>query len=319
MSQAVERYHHRGDVEVARAVALFRNSPRLVAGAFAPKDGPIDWGAVELACATALDWNLSPLANAHLMPVINNRVYPMAEVCRTLAARAGWNIDIVEDTPESCTGVIYRGDRRPPALTITLAEAKKMGSAATNDNYTKDPRAMLRAKVSRRLVLLYCPEVLAGTPPDRVAWEEDSGPAPVGEVRPGPETRGDGSTVPEHLRQPECPDELRQALIARLAILEAAMPDRVRALAAEIAPARIPNLRRGGPDFKLAHGWLLDRLFADLEADLGPAPAVPSPGDPPPAGDAREPVPSNVYDDDPQSRNYEPDDEDYGRPFGDDA
>lgn len=301
MSQAVQKYHHRDDLEVARAVALFKNSPRLVAGSFQNKDGSVDWGAVELACATALDWNLSPLANAHLMPVINNRVYPMAEVCRVLAGRNGWNIDIIEDTAEKCTGTISRGDRKPPPLTITWQEAHKMGAAGTNPNYEKDPRAMLRAKVSRRLVLLYCPEVLAGTPPDRVAWaEEDSGPAGLGEVPAGPELRADGSSVPEPLRQPQCPTELWDNLIRRLVRLEAVAPAEVRALAEKIKPARIPNLRRGGPDFKYAHGMLLDLLFRQIEnrADL---------------------TPPDVIDSAPESADYEPvEDEDYGRPFGDD-
>ena len=120
---------HDDRLEVRRAVTLLRASPRLLAGAFTDRAGVVDWAAVELACATCLDLGLAPLENVAKCPVINNRVYLMAEVCRVLAARAGWNIDILEDDDSHCTGVIWRGDRKPPPLTITMTEARRMGSA----------------------------------------------------------------------------------------------------------------------------------------------------------------------------------------------
>ena len=94
------------------------------------------------------------------------------------------------------------------------------------------------------------------------------------------------------LRQPACPDEERAALLERLARLEEAHAEAVRALAARLAPAKIPNLRKGGPEFKLAHAMLLDLLFAQIEAALQPG---------------EEPVPAHVHDATPEARGLEAD------------
>jgi hypothetical protein len=327
---AVERWHQPGDLEVRRALALFQQAPNLIKGSFEdPRTHQIDWGACELACATALDWNLSVISNVPRMPVIKGQVYPMAEVLRVLAIRAGWEIDVLEDSHEQCTIRLSKPGRTDKTFTMTAAEGRNAGSAPTNENWTKDPRAMLLARTTRRAIKLYCPEVLAGTPPDRIGgWSENpvTEPALVGEpgdVPPPPADRergglavGDqptrmvpprsidptGATIPEALREPEVSDELRAELVDQLSVLDEDTLDRLRDTCRYLC---LPNLNTHR--FTRAHAALLVRLIE--ETHYSNVPTAPTPDD--------------IYDDEPEStgavdadqpHSYANPDEDDGRP-----
>lgn len=139
----------------------------------------------------------------------------------------------------------------------------------------------------------------------------------------------DPPPVPVRDRQPQCPEPLRLSLLERLEQLEMRNPALVDALRSQIAPAKIPNFRHApNPQFTMAHGWLMSRLFADLEHQISDPAAPTSPGAPANTGReaaGSEPTPVHVYDDMPESTGrIDADQEpsyanpaDDGRPFDD--
>jgi hypothetical protein len=98
----------------------------------------------------------------------------------------------------------------------------------------------------------------------------------------------DGSTIPEALREPECPQEWRAEILARLEVLE---PEVIAALEQWRDELGLPNVR--SHRFTKAHGALVMRLIHEA---TGPALFV--------AVD--EPTPASVHDDAPEA--YEPHD-----------
>ena len=142
------------------------------------KDGEILWGALELSAGIAHDLGLNPRSDYQLFPIIGGLVYPNAEAYRILLLRHGGNLVFTADTAQQCT-VVVTGTRDTgrtvyPPFTVTIAEAQAAGWGAASGLQTKDPRAILRARASRRAVKLYQPQVLAAVPAER--WgDEDPG------------------------------------------------------------------------------------------------------------------------------------------------
>jgi len=96
--------------------------------------------------------------------VVNGRVSMSAELMRDRAHSAGYRIDIVEEDAEHCAVEIYH--REEPEYrhgeAFTLDDAKAAGLVKPNSNWTKWPKAMLRARVSANAVRWFAPQVLAG-------------------------------------------------------------------------------------------------------------------------------------------------------------
>ena len=181
------------DRETRRAVAQIRQAPMTVGNAWrkeGKKDGEILWGALELSAGIAHDLGLNPRSDYQLFPIIGGLVYPNAEAYRILLLRHGGNLVFTADTAQQCT-VVVTGTRDTgrtvyPPFTVTIAEAQAAGWGASSGLQTKDPRAILRARASRRAVKLYQPQVLAAVPAER--WgDEDPGPAAAAEPAAGPE------------------------------------------------------------------------------------------------------------------------------------
>ena len=189
MTDAVEVYT--GDRAVRRAVAQVRQAPMTVGNAWrkeGKKDGEILWGALELSAGIAHDLGLSPRSDYQLFPIIGGLVYPNAEAYRILLLRHGGDLTFTADTPSECTVVVTgtNGKTYPP-FTVTITEAQAAGWGSASGLQSKDPRAILRARASRRAIKLYQPQVLAVVPAH--LWgDEDPGPEVVGAEPPsGPE------------------------------------------------------------------------------------------------------------------------------------
>ena len=170
------------DRETRRAVAQIRQAPMTVGNAWRKdgrKDGEILWGALEMSVGIARDLGLSPRSDYALFPIINGLVFANAEAYRILLLRHGGDLVFTADTAKECTVVVTgtNGTTYPP-FTVTADEAKTAGWGAASGLQTKDPRAILRARASRRAIKLYQPQVLAAVPAH--LWgDEDPGPVAV--------------------------------------------------------------------------------------------------------------------------------------------
>ena len=298
----------------------------MVPAQFKTQQGQVKMGDLALAATWLHVIDVPPVPNIPDVFVIKGRVGLMAGLQIALAERDGYEIEVVTSTAKMATVRIRQIGAKDwkPYVTVTYAQAEQAGwtkrSANSPDqpsNYELMPDRMLAARAVTKAIGFYAPGVRRGIRARAagvadLADEEDgeitdgSGPGTAGSepsatLPPPPDQppgrRADGPTLPEHLRPPECSEELRADLLARLAVLEGAEPEALAELRDRIAFLKIPNLRKGGPDFTEAHGWLLDRLFRDIEA--------PAPTD--------EAVPPVVHDDAPDAAGYGPDDP--GRPF----
>jgi hypothetical protein len=274
-----------------RALAWWRPNPMLPAS-YRRKDGSIDVEGMERAAWLLVRLNIPVVEALGDTFVIKDQIGFKADLQRAILMRpgTGYDFEVLELDDEHCTARLQTPTGWKAALSKRITDTDIRAYAERNAaNYDEKPARMLLARVTTLLIDAYAKGVIRG-------WVADAGFNYADDeeaARPRPEYREDGSTLPEHLRQPECPEELRTALLDRLAVLEQRAPEKVRALAARLAPAKIPNLRKGGPDFKWAHGMLLDVLFAELEMELGHADV-----------DA---VPAHVRDASPEARGYDPD------------
>jgi hypothetical protein len=82
------------------------------------------------ASALRLYWaeqmGLSPMA-ANDIPLIKGRPYIQANVARTLAHRAGYRVEKIDSSAESCTAVISRNGDEIGRATFTMEQAKAAG------------------------------------------------------------------------------------------------------------------------------------------------------------------------------------------------
>jgi hypothetical protein len=226
--------------------------------------------------------------------------------------------------------MVFPDGSRSSPLTISgeLGDIKAYADRNAK-NYREKPRRMYEARATTELISLYASGALAGIVAGAGVDEYvlGSGPAPVGEVTSdtgsGPPARSvapDGSTIPEHLREPEVDEDTRAALMARAEALDAD----VRAdLLDVLRPLKVPNIKTHR--FTAAHGVLLDRLLSEAMArhpssgsgggdDRDPAPGTrhQTPARSHPDPDTGE-IPAWVYDDAPEARGDATDDP--GRPF----
>jgi hypothetical protein len=285
------------DIEVLpaqarRALAWWRSNPMLPAS-YKRKDGTIDVEGMERAAWLLVRLGIPVVEALGDTFVIKDQVGFKADLQRAILTRpgTGFDFDVLEVDDEHCTVVVTTPTGPKTPLTVRITDKHITELAKRNaDNYNEKPHRMLLARATTLAIDAYAKGVIRG-------WVAGAGyDYAEEEARLRPEYRDDGSSLPEHLRQPACPDDDRQALLDRLALLEARAPEKVRELAVRLAPAKLPNLRRGGPDFKVAHAMLLDLLFAQVEADLADS-----------SSNTDEATPAHVHDDTPEARGYDPD------------
>ena len=242
--------------------------------------GAVDWGAVALACDAAESLGMRPVQNLWHFPVINNTVWPDAEVYRVLAARHGWSVTFPVDEPDriEVDMVHLHTGQHPPRYPLTLKEARQLGSAKTNPTYDTAPRAMLQARASRAAIRLNAPDVM--TDPVTATWgDEISGPAVLssgadttreGSDRgtSGPFESGDGSLTAGPDPAPSVPPRRPVSDAARVRLIEAieGLPDGTKEdLRRACRDVELPNVMSSDV-FNMCDAALLERLITEALA-----------------------------------------------------
>ena len=243
--------------------------------------------------------------------VVHGRPGFMAQLQIALAARFNCHIVPLDDESGAKKGVVkvLGKDRQWHRVTVTMEEAETAGWPKKNPNYASMPDRMLMARAVTKAIGLHCPEAKLMLPPaDQAEMDFDADPT-TGEIAPPALDRQvpprsiapDGTTIPEHLREPAIDEDARDSLIAQLETLSPPVLAAVQERARELA---IPNLKSAR--VTRAHGVLVAMLIehAQITADRerGVEPEVVQSGD----------VPADVIDGQPEASNLFGDD---GAPF----
>jgi hypothetical protein len=193
----IERWHPTGITDVDLAVAMWR--PASMAPAqFKDPNGRVRVDDLGLAAAYAYVLEIPPIPNLPDLYVVKGRVGIMAALQRAMAAREGYDLDVVEAT---ATRAVVRISRPPGPwhpVTVTMEQAERAGwtRRAKPDqpsNYELIPDRMLLARACTKAINMYAPGVLrgiaaAGAPVAPLADvdggrdEPASGPVPDGEI-----------------------------------------------------------------------------------------------------------------------------------------
>jgi len=110
---------------------------------------------------------------------IQGHITMSSEQMRAKFRQAGHSLILVTLTEEACTLKGVRKDNKDTCeMTFTMEDAKRAGLMGKN-NWKTDPKSMLMASCSRKLIRFLAPELLAGTGMDEVeiaCIEEDTTP-----------------------------------------------------------------------------------------------------------------------------------------------
>ena len=285
----IQRWEPTGISSVDRAVAYWRPASSLPAQFKDPATGQPKLDDLTLAALWLDAIDVPPIPNLPQLYVVKGRVGMMAELQRALLARAGYDLEVVEQTAEYATvRIAPPGQGFKPPVTVTIGDAEKAGwtrrsSANVPSNYETIPDRMLAARACTKAISLYAPGVIHGivAPADKIAPLDTSDPValsrageegdePSGPVRDesGPDGQGggvpprslspSGATIPPHLREAEVDPETRVMLVERLQ----QMPEEPRlALAVEARQLGVPNVKSGW--FTKAHAALVERLIEE--------------------------------------------------------
>ncbi len=105
---------------------------------------------------------LAPMQAINTIDVVKGRPSLRANLWVALARKAGHKVRVIEETATSCTVRIVRhDDPEPHIVTYTIEDAKTAG-LLSNDNYRKNPKAMLYARAASTCCRRACPEVAMG-------------------------------------------------------------------------------------------------------------------------------------------------------------
>lgn len=106
---------------------------------------------------------LAPMQAIQVIDVVKGRPSLRANLWVALARKAGHKVRVVENTATSCTITVIRNDDPdgPITATYTIDDAKTAG-LTSNDNYRKNPKAMLYARAASTAIRQACPEVAMG-------------------------------------------------------------------------------------------------------------------------------------------------------------
>ena len=118
----------------------------------------------------AAELGLPPLAVAELS-VIKGRLFVSAQLMRALAERAGYHVQRVDDSDDTCTAVLMRDGVEIGRATFTFEQAKKAGLVRAGSAWTSHPGRMLWARASKNVIVDYAPAVALGLALDDEAVE----------------------------------------------------------------------------------------------------------------------------------------------------
>lgn len=206
-------------MELARVMAVSSLLPADLRGK------PAD---VLVAILYGQELGLAPMQALQSVYVVKGRPTISAQLWVALARRAGHKVHVLEETAETCTVEVVRGDdlSHPTKVTYTLEQAKTAG-LMSNANWKNHPHAMLYARAVSTACRRACPEIALGfgDETDRVQSEPLTSLAQVAAER----TDQAPAVEPEIVVEPESVEPTPEDL-AELA-----------AIAAEHAPADDDN------------------------------------------------------------------------------
>ncbi|HEU5475665.1 MAG TPA: hypothetical protein VFV67_33920 [Actinophytocola sp.] len=105
---------------------------------------------------------LAPMQAMQVIDVVKGRPALRANLWVALARKAGHKVRVTDETATSCTvSVVRHDDPEPCVVEYTLDDAKTAG-LLSNDNYRKNPKAMLYARAASTAIRRACPEVALG-------------------------------------------------------------------------------------------------------------------------------------------------------------
>jgi hypothetical protein len=140
-------------MEFARAVS---------SGSILPKAYRDDPGAVLVAINLGSSMGLSPAESLYRIHVIDGKPSASAELIASNVRRAGHRLRI-RASNETATAQIIRSDDPDFTYEVTWTiEDAQRAKLAGKDNWTKHPRAMLRARAISECAREACPEALYG-------------------------------------------------------------------------------------------------------------------------------------------------------------
>jgi len=285
--------------EARRAVAWWTASPNLPA-AYIGKQGVIDVEGLRLAAFALQRLDVDPFDTLGDTFVITDSYGRKslgfkADLQRALLTRhPGYDFEVLEVDDEHIVARLRTPSGWKTPLTKKLTDRDMVVYAARgakdgeeiNANYRDKPRRMLEARITTELIDLYAKGVLRGivaqAAPDVLLIDtpdEDAALRAVeGRLRA---TAPDGTTIPEHLREPEVTDEVRAELLAKLGRLSDESRQSLNHKWFVDLHAPNPKTNR----FTKAHGELLSRLIVETGPPEIPGPAQaenPPPDEPPP-------------------------------------
>lgn len=109
------------------------------------------------------DLGFSPMQSIQGIYVVKGKPQLSAQTWIALARRAGHRLTILENTIETCTVEVVRGDTgETHAETFTIQDAKTAKLYSTDGMYAKYPKRMLLARAVANACRFACPEIALG-------------------------------------------------------------------------------------------------------------------------------------------------------------
>jgi len=105
---------------------------------------------------------LAPMQAINTIDVVKGRPSLRANLWVALARKAGHKVRVIEETADSCTVRVIRHDDPEPHIVKYTLEDAKIAGLLSNDNYRKNPKAMLYARAASTCCRRACPEVAMG-------------------------------------------------------------------------------------------------------------------------------------------------------------
>lgn len=143
--------------------ATYRLAKNLAISGIIPRELQGKAADVMVIVLYGQELGLAPMQALQVIDVVKGRPSLRANLWVALARKAGHKVRVPEESATSCTVEIERGDDpgHPTRVTYTLDDAKTAG-LLSNDNYRKNPKAMLYARAASTACRRACPEVAMG-------------------------------------------------------------------------------------------------------------------------------------------------------------
>ncbi len=143
------------DVELRYAKAV------ASAGDVLPRSYRGNPGAVLLAKAWADSRGVDVLTAIQTVSFVDGKPVVDATMQRALADRQGFDVRVVDVSPQAATVEVWRGETMRGAATYTLDDAASAG-LANKQNWQRHPQAMLVARATTQALRWFAPTVVVG-------------------------------------------------------------------------------------------------------------------------------------------------------------